>query len=50
MGSASETEYLVLLARDLKYINASQYLELTDAIVRVKKMLTSLLRSIRADS
>ena len=50
MGSASETEYLILLARDLKYINTSQYLELTDAIVRVKKMLTSLLRSIRADS
>ena len=50
MGSASETEYLILLARDLKYINASQYLELTDAIVRVKKMLTALLRSIKADS
>ena len=50
MGSASETEYLILLARDLKYINTSQYPELTDAIVRVKKMLTSLLRSIRADS
>ena len=50
MGSASETEYLILLARDLKYINANQYVELADEIVSVKKMLTSLLRSVRADS
>ena len=50
MGSASETEYLILLARDLKYINANQYVALTDAIVRVKKMLTSLLKSLRTDS
>ena len=49
MGSASETEYLILLTRDLKYINANQYVELADAIVSVKKMLTSLLRSIRTD-
>ena len=50
MGSASETEYLVLLARDLKYINANQYVVLIDVVVRVKKMLTSLLRSLRTDS
>ena len=50
MGSASETEYLILLARDLKYINANQYVALADAIVRVKKMLTSLLKILRTDS
>ena len=50
MGSASETEYLILLARDLKYINANQYVELADAIVSVKKMLTAFLRNIRAAS
>ena len=50
MGSASETEYLILLTRDLKYINANQYVALTDAIVRVKKMLTSLLKRLRTDS
>ena len=50
MGSASETEYLVLLARDLKYIETNQYVPLTDEIVRVKKMLTSLLKSLKADS
>ena len=35
MGSASETEYLILLAHNLKYFNAKQYVKLTDAIVSV---------------
>ena len=48
MGSASETEYLLLLAHDLEYINADQYAELTDATIRVKKMLASLLKKLRA--
>ena len=47
MGSASETEYLILLARDLKYFNANQCAELNDTIVRVKKMLTALVKSIK---
>ena len=37
MGSASETEYLILLAHDLKYFNANQYAELIDTIIRVKR-------------
>ena len=48
MGSASETEYLILLVHNLKYFNAKQYIELTDAIVRVKKMLTALLKTLRS--
>ena len=48
MGSASETEYLILLAHDLKYLNVDQHAELIDTIVSVKKMLTALLRNIRA--
>ena len=48
MGSASETEYLILLAHNLKYVNTKQYVELTDAIISVKKMLTSLLKRIRS--
>jgi four helix bundle protein len=50
MGSASETEYLILLAHDLKYLNASQSAELIDTIVSVKKMLTGFLRNIRTDN
>ena len=48
MGSASETEYLILLAHDLGYLDPGQYAELTDATIRVKKMLTSLLKKLRA--
>ncbi len=47
MGSASETEYLILLARDLKYLTLDQYAELIDITVRVKKMLTALLKNVR---
>ena len=50
MGSASETEYLILLAHHLKYFSAKQYVELTDTIVSVKKMLTSLAKSIRTEN
>ncbi|MDE0013767.1 MAG: four helix bundle protein [Candidatus Poribacteria bacterium] len=47
MGSASETEYLIQLSHNLKYFNADQYVELTDEIVSIKKMLTALLKNIR---
>ena len=32
MGSASETEYLILLAHDLKYLNVDQHAELIDIL------------------
>ena len=50
MGSASETEYLILLAHELKYFNPNQCTELIDTIVSVKKMLTGLMRNIKSDS
>jgi len=50
MGSASETEYLILLAHDLKHLDSDQYVELTDATVRVKKMLTALLKKLKASN
>ena len=50
MGSASETEYLILLAHNLKHFNTKQYVELTEATVSVKKMLTSLLKNIRTEN
>ena len=39
MGSANETEYLILLARDLKYLETDMF--------EVRKMLTSLLRRLK---
>ena len=50
MGSTSETEYLTLLAHDLKYLNDDQYVELIDTIVSLKKMLTALLRNVRTEN
>ena len=50
IGSASETEYLILLAYDLKYLTADQYAELMDTTVRVKKMLTALVKNVRMNS
>ena len=50
LGSASETEYLILLAHDLKYLNTDQYTELIDTIIRIKKMLINLQKSIRVNS
>ena len=47
MGSASETEYLIFLAHDLKYLNTDEYTELMDTTIGVKKMLTALLKKLR---
>ena len=47
IGSANETEYLILLARDLKYLNANQYAELINTTIEVGKMLTALLKRLK---
>ena len=47
IGSANETEYFILLARDLKYLNANQYAELINTTIEVGKMLTALLKRLK---
>jgi four helix bundle protein len=49
MGSASELEYHLLLAHDLGHITAESYDDLRGATIQVKRMLSGLLRSLRAD-
>ncbi len=49
MGSASELEYHVLLARDLDLLKSRAYEALTGEIVEVKRMLASFIRKLRAD-
>ena len=49
MGSASEVEYELLLAKDLQYFDASSYTPLNDEITGIKRMLTSLLRKLRTN-
>jgi four helix bundle protein len=48
-GSASELEYHLLLARDLKLIKAADYDELAPRITELKRMLTGLLQKLNAD-
>ncbi len=50
LGSASETEYLLLLSADLDYINSSDFEELKTEIESIKKMLTALLKKLSANS
>ncbi|HET9307543.1 MAG TPA: four helix bundle protein [Candidatus Sulfotelmatobacter sp.] len=43
VGSASESEYHLLLARDLQLIGSSDYRRLSGEAVEVKRMLASLM-------
>ena len=50
MGSASEVEYLLLLARDLDYLPAGVYPPLEDQVTEIKRMLVALMAKLRSDS
>jgi len=45
-GSASETEYQLLLARDIDYLTDEVHRSLNDQINEIKRMLNSLIRKI----
>lgn len=49
MGSASELEYHLLLARDLGLLKEDDYEPLQQETVEVKKMLSALLQKLKAD-
>jgi four helix bundle protein len=49
MGSASELEYHLLLARDLGYLVAADYERLLAAVIEVKRMLASLITKLKND-
>jgi len=49
MGSASELEYHVLLARDLGLINGEIYEDLNGKVVEVKKMLSTFIKKLHSD-
>lgn len=46
-GSASETEYLLVLCFELGYLTKEQYLEANLLVEEVKKMLAKLMATIR---
>lgn len=48
MGSASETEYHLILARDLEYLSAQAYEDLNQQLTETKRMLNAFLQKLRA--
>ena len=48
MGSASETEYQLILARDLEFLPKDSYEKLHNDVEEVKRMLASFLKTLRA--
>jgi four helix bundle protein len=46
-GSASETEYLLLLCSELSFLSKEQYVELNLLVQEIKKMLAKLMSTIR---
>ena len=49
MGSASELEYHLLLAKDLKLIKLKDHAELSQRATELKRMLTALLQKLKGD-
>jgi len=49
MGSASELEYHLLLAKDLKLIKPKAYEELAQRTIELKRMLTAFIQKLKAD-
>src|SRR5258708_5627401 len=49
MGSASELEYHLMLARDLGLIRVVDYAGLAGSTVEVKRMLAALIQKLKAD-
>ncbi|MGH9655934.1 MAG: four helix bundle protein [Bryobacteraceae bacterium] len=49
MGSASELEYHLLLARDLKLIDPKEYHETVQRTGEVKRMLTGLMQKLKTE-
>ena len=50
MGSASELEYHLLLAHDLKLLDTADHERLTKEVTEIKRMLTSFVQKLMADS
>ncbi len=50
MGSASEFEYQLILARDLQYLSDSRYQSLQSELVEIRKMLNSFIQKLKISS
>ena len=50
MGSASEVQYHLLLAHDLGFLGDEDHCRLDDGVTQVKRMLTTFMQRLKADS
>jgi four helix bundle protein len=50
MGSASELEYEILLARDLGFLNQNEHDQLIEDACEIKRMLTAYHQKLTADN
>jgi four helix bundle protein len=48
IGSASETEYHLLLAHDLHFLSVADYERMLDTTLEIKRMLSGLIRRLNA--
>ena len=48
-SSACEVEYLLLLAKDLGYLESANASRITDNLIEVKRMLSSFIQKLTAD-
>ena len=48
MGSSSEVEYLLILSKDLQILTSDDYETLSDDVIQIKRMLTSLIKTSRS--
>ena len=48
-GSASELDYELLLGKDLGYLTKEEYLNVSDELSQIRKMLSGLLRKAQTD-
>jgi four helix bundle protein len=46
VAACNEVEYLLLLAKDLEYLNSEAYEQLTADVIEVRKMIYGLLRKL----
>lgn len=49
MGSASELEYLLILARDLNYLTDKAYQEMQTELIEIRKMLNAFIQKLKGN-
>jgi four helix bundle protein len=49
LGSASEVEYQLLLARDLQYVDSQIFSELSNRVIEVKRMLYAFVKKLKTE-